>query len=410
MTRALVVPAWIGFMRLTSAQSDPIASGASQFDAPPAMRQLDVSTVGSGSALAPQAQTPAAVSWLKWGPVTAHPSLFTRFTYGNGIQARPGHQVTTVQEEFSPSILLNLGSHWNLLYTPTLDYYSSHELKDTLAHNVSLIGGVVYGDWVFGLSQVYSSTSTPLIETGQQTEVQNFITGLTASYYFNTQMKLDMSVTQGFREASQFNSSRSWSTMEWLNYQLAPRVAVSAGVGGGYDDVTVGSDMTNEQIQGRITTRIANKLDFSFNGGVEIRQFETGSGDDLVNPIFGTTIEYHPFDFTTLTVAGKRAVSASLFQDQVTETSDISAAVRQRLLGILYLSLSFDFRNTSYLTTTTLSSGRQDETERYMARLSYQFLERGTAAVYYSYTVNDSNLAGFSFQSHQVGLELGYHF
>jgi hypothetical protein len=42
--------------------------------------------------------------------------------------------------------------------------------------------------------------------------------------------------------------------------------------------------------------------------------------------------------------------------------------------------------------------------------LSCPFLKRGTVALFYNWSDNSSNDRGYSYQSNQGGLELGYHF
>ena len=350
-------------------------------------------------------------SYLVWGPVTARPHLNTRFTYGNSLRSRNGSNVNTVIEEISPGSLFELGKKWQLDYTPTLSFYSSKEFKDTLAHNVFFGGGTAYGNWLFNLSQTYSASSQPLIETGVQTDEESFVTRLGASYYFNSKLMLELGLDQDIRSAQAFTTSRRWSTMDWLNYQISNRLSVGAGLGGGYENVTPGSDMTFEQFQAKINMRIARKLDLAVNGGGEVRQILDVDGDPLVNPIYGASIQYRPFEHTTLSLSGNRVISSSLLQGQVSETTTISAAVSQRFLGLLYLTLSGGFSNNRYITAdASLDVNREDDIANFSATLSYPFTTRGTASVFYNYSDNSSSSGAFSYSSSQVGLQLGYRF
>jgi hypothetical protein len=391
------------------AQSADLRS-PSQFDPPRAVETLatadkDLAPPGS------LAKVTSLNSFLNWGPVKARPHLDYGVTYGNGLQSGPGSQVNTVTETLSPGVLFDLGKRWTLDYTPSLTYYSTKSYKDSLGQSVRFGGGTTWNDWSFGLSQSYSTSSSPLIETAQQTDQESFATSLSASHPFGSKLLLELSASQSFLLAEQFNSTRSWSTMEWLNYQFAPRFSIAGGAGFGFDDVSTGSDMYNEQLQARLNARIAEKLNFSLNGGMEIRQFATGGQDDLINPIYGTSIQYRPFQFTTLTLTGNRRVSPSLLQSQVTESTDISAALSQRLLGLFFLTLSGSYGVTDYLASSTaLVANRSDSTSQLMASLAYSFWQRGTASIFYRYSQNSSSLSGFSFNSTQVGLNLGYHF
>jgi hypothetical protein len=382
----------------------------SQLDVPDAYRQIE--SEQRKETLDPK--SPSYLnpnSFLIWGPITARPHLDTRFTYGNNLRSRTGSNENTVLEEISPGSLFELGTKWKLDYTPTLSFYSSKDFKDTLGHNVLFAGGTTYENWLFSLSQTYSTSSQPLIETGAQTDQENFATSLGASYYFNSKLMLQLGLDQTFRSAQAFTTSRSWSTMDWLNYQVSSRVSIGAGLGGGYENVSPGSDMTFEQFQAKVNMKVGRKLDLAINGGGEVRQILDVDGDPLVNPIYGASIQYRPFEYTTLSLSGNRLVSSSLLPGQVSETTTISLALNQRLLGLLYLTLSGGFSNNRYiLANNTLNLDREDDNTNFAATLSYSFITRGTVSIFYNFNDNSSTIPGFAYSSSQVGLQLGYRF
>ena len=194
---------------------------------------------------APTPEIPSPVP-LQWGPVTLHPHLDYQLSYGNGIQSAPGQPHNTLINQLSPGILINLGDHWTLDYTPTLIYYSSGSFQDALNQSVILSWGSAFGnDWFFNGSQSYTYTSNPEIETATQTDQQNFVTTLNASYLFNEKMSLDMGLNQNLNYIGNSESltnqlqplvdTKSWSTLEWLNYQFWPRFSAGLGLGFGYN-------------------------------------------------------------------------------------------------------------------------------------------------------------------------------
>ena len=107
---------------------------------------------------------------FKYGPVTVRPHLSYRFMYGDGIQPVPTNQQKTVIQEISPGILLELGRHWTVDYTPTIRFYSNKQFRDGVDHAATLTGGLRQDDWSFGLSQNFIYTTAPLAETGSQAE------------------------------------------------------------------------------------------------------------------------------------------------------------------------------------------------------------------------------------------------
>jgi len=183
------------------------------------------------------------------------------------------------------------------------------------------------------------------------------------------------------------------------------------GAGGGYDDESSSPDMTFQQFQGRVNWRATDKISFQIHGGVEVRQFLSGGASPLVNPIFDATIQYQPFEQTRLSITGQRIVASAYLQDQVTETTGVTADLNQRLLGKLFLDLSGGYQLVKYVSSVnTTGSNREDDYYTFNARLSRAFLKRGTIAVLYQLSRDNSNQPGYSFTSHQVGFEIGYSY
>ncbi len=358
---------------------------------------------------------------FQWGPVTARPHLLYSLVYATGLQSSTNHPQDTFIHEISPGILFDLGKHWSLDYTPTLRYYSNSHFKDELDHAVTFAGATSYEDWLFGLSQSYTDSSSPQTETATQTEEENYLTALTASYAFNSKMSLDMSLSQNFDFVDNaFGSTNqnsqdtyTWSTLEWLNYEFWPRLNAGIGTGFGFVKANTGPDQTFEQLQGRVNWRATDKISFQVNGGFEEREsFATGVGD-LFNPLFGAAIQYQPFEQTQVSLGASRTVSASSLYtlNEVVENTSVNCNLNQRLLEKFYLNLGAGYSEEKYtVSISTLSGGRTDDYYYLNARLSYPLLKRGTMAVTYQYNSNASSVQGFSYSSNQIGFEVGYSY
>jgi hypothetical protein len=390
-----------------------------EFSTPSATQQVIDTNLPAAlilNAAAPPEATAPEKPLLQLGPLQVHPHLLYRFLYGDGIQALPGQQSKTVIEQVYPGVLFQWGSHWTLDYTPTLSFYSNKSFKDAVDQAVNLAGVTTYQDWSFGLTQGYSSSSQPLVETGAQTDQQNYNTALNASYQMNGALSLQMSANQNFIFVDQgsvagqpLSDSRTWSTMEWLNDQIAPRLGLALGAGFGYDNVSASPDMTHEDVQGRVSGRLTDKLSLVFSGGIEDRQFLNSNASDSLNPIFSGSLKYLPFQNTTISLSATRAVSPALLQNQFSVSTTVNASLRQRLLGKLFLDLSGGYFASSYRATeSNLTVNRNDTGTSFSVRLGTQFLKRGTASFFYQYSENSSSAGGFGFTSSQVGFELGY--
>jgi hypothetical protein len=360
-------------------------------------------------------KTPAEAQPFKWEDLTLRPHPLYQFLYADGLQAGTNQVVNTTIQQISPGALLEIGSHWTLDYTPTWTVYSNNKFQNTFGQAVGLAGGTVYNDWVLGFSQSYADASSPSAETATQVSQQIYATAANASYTMNSKMSLDLGLKQNFVSADQFSSYKEWSTLDWLNYQFWPQLNAAIGVGGGYDNEDASPDMSFEQLQGRVNWRATDKISFQIHGGVEDRQILSGGAGDLINPIFDATIQYRPFEQTKISLTGQRTVSASyLSQSQATETTGVSVGLNQRLLGKLFLDLSGGYQAVKYVSTSTSIPNpipnREDDFYSFSARLSRTFLKRGTVAVVYQLSKDDSSLPGYSFTSHQIGFQIGYRY
>jgi hypothetical protein len=380
---------------------------------PPALTEFRASQTGE---VQPGEEAPGfTLPWipLQFGPVKLQPSVAFSVSYNHGLLAGPGQPENTLWETFSPSFLFVIGSHWTLAYSPTWTWYSSTQFQQELNHNFSLNWWAEYEDWMFSLAQAFSLSASPRVETGQQTEQKTFGTALSASYRFSSQMSLDLSLSQNIQDTQQFQSQNQWSTMEWLNYQFWPRLTAGLGVGGGYVDVSAGSDMAFEQFQGRISWRPGERANLTLHGGAEYRQFLTGGAPPLLSPVFGLAIQYLAGHKTSFTLSVDHNITASYLESQVPEATTLAFSTGRALSSKFTLSLSTSFTAVTYNSTApgTPSAGSYDYVYA-GANLSYAIVKHGSIAVAYAFSQNASSQtqAGLGFTSHQFTLSLGYSF
>lgn len=383
--------------------AQPVVSGPTQVsNTPPAAVQPD------SSESAPRV---SASSLFQWGFVTAHPHLSYRYLYGDGLQSSPGVQKKTSINSISPGVLFNIGTHWTLDYSPTQTYYSDSAFKDTLDHSVRILGLTSYDDWSFSLSQSFTTTDTPLIETGRQTKENGYTTAATLGYHFNNQLQLDTNFGYTARFTTMFPDSRDTTIGERLHYQFLPRTDASVSLDYGYTDLSSGTDMTYIRPGVAFSWKATDKASFNVSAGVENRKFRTGGADSLNSPTFGAGILLQPLTTTSISVSANRGVAVAYFTNQITRNTGWSLNIQQRLLQHYYLSAGYAGQKSTFLSTDPLvTAGRGDKHHSFNVRLSTLFFERATVAVLYQNTHNDSNESGFGFSSSQIGVELSYQF
>jgi uncharacterized protein (PEP-CTERM system associated) len=94
----------------------------------------------------------------------------------------------------------------------------------------------------------------------------------------------------------------------------------------------------------------------------------------------------------------------------LTESTDFTGQLHQRLFQKLYLDLSGGYHMVTYVAANSVATGREDDYYTFSARLSCPFLKRGNVAVFYQYSDVSSTESGFTYTTSQVGFEVGYRF
>jgi hypothetical protein len=366
---------------------------------------------------------------FKWDQFVLRPHMDYEYIDAYHVLAAPSNQVDTTIQRISPGFLLNLGPHWALDYTLSIGLYSNTNFGTEVDHSITLTGQTIYGDWVFGFLQSVLLSSSPLIEFGGQTSQQYFDTAVTGHHEDNQYFSEDLNLSQNIQVFPDggFEDMRSWSTMDWLNYQPQSRFNIGIGPGLGYNNAHSGPDSLSEQIQARLNWRLSKLLSLQISGGVSETEFLGSQGNgDIFSPIYSATLQFQPFSQTELAVYASRYVSPSVLVDEYTEGSTVGASISQRFLGQFYLSAQGGYSDEKYVAPSVfvitqgltpgqfnielLNLGRTDKFYTLSLRLGHSFLDRGNLSVFYQYSSDQSSVNGYSFAGNEFGGEASYSF
>jgi hypothetical protein len=298
-------------------------------------------------------------------------------------------------------------------YNPNLTFYANKNLKDSVDQSLLLSWATTLEDWQLGLTQSYATTSSPLVQTGSQTETETYSTSFTSSYRFNSYWSVDNSLTQNITAADGLSGSRSWNIFEYLNYQFFPRLTGSVGIGGGYDSVDAGPDTPHESLQLRLQWRAFDKLSLSVHGGGEVEQFVGGpSLPNLITPTYGASISYNPFENTSISLQLDRGLSPSITAGtQASDNTTLSLNLQQRLLKRLQLTVGATYGENDYIDTMSdLHVNRSDTSYSLNTQLGFTVLRRVTLSLTYTYSADNSSASGFNYSSSQAGVQVSYRY
>jgi hypothetical protein len=346
-----------------------------------------------------------------WGPLSVRPHFSDRFIYSDGLQAQAGRPLNSYINTFSPGVQVDLGTYWTFDYTPTWTVYTNHAFKETLDHAINVAGTLVIKSWAAHFTQGYSTSTQPMIETARQTEQENVSTRFSMLKSFDRKLSVESSVAQNLQFIAAAPDSYSWTTDHWLHYRPTSRIEGSVGFGAGYVDMDPGVNMAFITPQGRVSWNPSNKLSFSAQGGEEIRQIYARGVSAQFTPVFNVSGQYRLFEQTQLTLTAGRTVSPSVLRNQVNDGTSWTIGFTQRLLQHFNLSGTYGEQESSYVATNSrVTADRKDKIYNYSLRLGTTFLRRGTVSLLFQETDNTSNVRGYSFNSTQTGVEVGYRY
>jgi hypothetical protein len=361
----------------------------------------------------PAATAPGEYEPFRWNQVVFRPHADYTYTVAYGILAAPSNHVDTTIQDISPGILINIGPHWALDYTATIGIYSNTNFQQAFNNSITLSGTTVFTDWLFGFTQTANLDTSPLIETGGQTQTQTYGTSITGHHENSQYISEDIGLYQTFFYVQGgFENNKTWNTMNWLNYQPQSRFNLGIGTGFGYNMAESGPDSIFFPLQGRINWRARDKLSFSLSGGFQFTEFLGGQGaNNLFSPIYSGSIQYQLFAQTQISAFASRSFNPSMFVGEYSDLTSVGASFSQRFLGQFFLSLSGSYNRQQYVASSTdILANRTDKYYALTARLGHTFLQRGNISVFYQYGNNNSTFPGYSYSSPQFGGEVSYSF
>lgn len=341
-----------------------------------------------------------------------NPAVNYTLRYGDGISTQPGRRVKSTVHELAPSASFQFAERFMVSYSPSFTWYTSKALEDRSSHRASImVGGELAGVDV-GLSQGYSRSSVPLVETGEQTDQESWNTSLNLSKDIMERSSLEVGINQNIRSASRFTDVISWSSMVWFRHKFITGLDVSAGLGGNYSSIDPGADIYSWQAKGGLNWSPGTRLRLGLTAGVDVSQFRGPGRGSVANPIYGGSAQYQLFEPTSISLGVSRSVSTSFFADEFSENSRYSLGVSQRLLGRLNLGAGVSLSEVDYVgrRESVARPQRSDKRWSYSLQLGGRITDRLSSSVGWQRSESDSSFQEFTYGSSTWSFSLGWRF
>ncbi|HEU6449242.1 MAG TPA: outer membrane beta-barrel protein [Verrucomicrobiae bacterium] len=360
----------------------------------------------------PPPPPPAPDEPFQSGPWVFRPQLDAQLIYATALLARSNDVEKTAIAQISPGIIVDFNPHWEFTYQPTLRFYSNKQFHNEFDNLFTISGATEYQNWVFGFYQSFSETSEPNLDTGEQTQEEDFLTRWSAAYSFNSKVSMDMLASEDVHITSGFNDSRETTWIGYLNYKASDKTVLGIGGGPGYVSVDIGPDQIYEQLLARIGWHPAPKLFFEANGGMQERETigDYGIGPTF-NPVFGASVTYNVSRSTTISANASRTIVPSYFAGLDNEVTSVGASFSQRFFKKYFVTLSGSYSNNRFAQTVSGADNlRTDDYYTFNTSIGRSFGKRGTISINYQYSDQKSTEPGYSYKGSQFGIELSYRY
>ena len=331
--------------------------------------------------------------------------------YGNNLPSIRGEREDSYVQKVLLGFGLRFAERFSLSYSPSYTWYSAAQMEDQISHQASLSAGWQTGQFGLGLTQSYTATSEPLVETGAQTYQESWGTTLSAGTAISDTASADVVISQQIRNTDAFADVTTWSGFGWLRKRYSESLTLSVGAGGGYSSIDPGSDLLSRQLKAGLGWTPGERLHIDVELGVDYSKLMGSEVGDVANPIYGLNFQYRLSEVTSFSLGARRSVTTSYFSNQYNESARYNFSVSQRLLGRLNLNLGVSLSDNDYISKSmATANGRSDQQTTYSAQLSTPIWTKFFAAVSYQHVENDSSLARYALSSDSYGFSISWQY
>lgn len=349
---------------------------------------------------------------IRIGPVDLAASLTVSGMSESGGRSSSGDGGWSFSTAVSPSIegqigVQEVGRYVSFGYDVSRIFGGDEERDGNFDQSLSVEAHYDFARLKLGLLGDYQSSTGPDRDTGGSAERNTTNVSFTASLPLSLKTSVSAELEFTSNQYAEGISSENYSAAFFANRQLSIKSNVGLGVTLGKLDVQDAPGQTFQQINLRGSFAPTQKLSLSGMIGLEFRQTED---KDLVRPVFELSAVYALRPQTQFGLEASRGSSSSAATSGSNfESTTVSFSVSQQIGTRIRANLSVGMQSSAYETVSGTGDDEREDFYFYVQpRVSYRLNEHFTVSVFYSYTRNDSDQAGFDQQ--QVGLNATYLF
>jgi hypothetical protein len=328
----------------------------------------------------------------------------------------------------TPGLRLNAGdaakrqsAYFDANYDLAITRFTDYTGSDAIDHNANVELGGKLNRLSVSVSQALRSASdadVANLAANGRTKRKTWTTDVGFEYEVSdvTTFGLDLNQELGDYEAPLVDSTDRSAGIH-LDFKVLNRVKMGVGAVMGYLDVDGAGNPNSSYQQGlvRLAWAATEKLTVTGDAGFEHRNIQAAGIKDPNEFIFGLGVEWKAAEQTIISLNGTRGTKVSNSNGgQLNQETSLTASVKHGLWEGVSLGLGGGYSLGQYSATTVAGAvGLRDDAYVFAKpSITYKFMERAQASLFYQYRRNDSNLVdnGNDFYNNQLGLELSYRF
>jgi len=345
---------------------------------------------------------------------------------------RPGRDHDWIHT-FTPGLRLNAGdsatrqsAYFAANYEAIFQQFSVNSGADAIDQNASVELGGKFNRLSLSLAQTFTRQSSPdnaVFAANGRVRRALYGTTIGGQYELSEKTTLGLDLAQNIADfAAPLVDSTERSANLYMDYQVLPKVKMGVSGGIGYFQVegNAASHNPNSVVYNgrvRLDWKATEKVSIIGSVGLQALNIQEAGARDVAGLAFDVEANWRAAERTQVALKGSRGRRVSnAFGAQQNEETSIGISLRQGLFDAVSLTLDGGYTLAHYevATSAVAAAGavRDDQYVFVKPALSYRFLERAQASIYYQYRRNDANLAdnGNDFYNNQLGLELSYRF
>ncbi len=352
----------------------------------------------------------------------AHVFLNTKGSYDDNVFHTPDRKVSDFIWNVSPGLTIgNVNAEDEhtpvnqlyLRYSPTFVVFTDQKAADSVEQDALFDYARSFGKLDLKAEQTYRHLTGNQEESGVRINRDLYNTQLNLGYEWSEKTRIEGALQQNIEDYPSAFGSKEWSAAGFVVYQLDAKIRLGPGLRLGYLDVDHSPNHYFQQLLAKVAYEASEKLHFSLDGGLDLREYSEGEKDARVSGVFHGDVDYLLSDATTLGAGIYREIrNSSLFADQNLTKTGVSVQGRQRVVQKVNLGLRLGYEHDDYERNQQpqIQDVRHDD---------YGFV-RGSVAVdvtpwwgvelFAIYRDRDSSIHQFDYENQEIGLESRMNF